>query len=607
MFLKIWFALTQYLWLVSLLLTAFGAGSFFVYRLSTCTTWSSMLRAVLAITTGLGVLIVSLLLLAVFGLFKPFPVAVLMLPALGLGLWRSWRDALLSTSTMQTAVARAAPLVPRWFWSGIVVLLALPFLTMPLQPPVGWDELMYHLPYAKLWVADGKLTIAPWLRYPLFPYNYELLYATALLFDGDVLPHLIHAAAGVLVVVGLWAAGSRWFGKPAGALAALMYLVASMWGFDVAYVDLGLALFVGFGFLALALWFERREDGLATLASFFFGLAVGTKYQGLLFAPILAGWLVVGTRRPVLWLKAFIAFAVGGAFWYVRSFCVSGDPIHPLGATIFGFWLWDQRDLAGQISNIQAHGGWPKAYLLPSVLTVFFWRRYTPLNRALCVSGFVALALWFATSRYERYLMPAYPLLAMMTGLAVVQVGERIAFSRILGRAALALPALAKSVGLLVLLAIASLFSFNETRKYAERIAANPEQRGIFLSPKLGSYRLFKLLDGDSCWRLYQFGFEGELYYAPMYTEGDWFGRARYRHVFQTASKPEALARWLRGLGVNGFVVNIGRAPFSDIKFGAGFDEYFELVAEVGLARLYRIHDWRKSSREPVAGCAAPL
>ena len=54
-----------------------------------------------------------------------------------------------------------------------------------------------------------------------------------------------------------------------------------------------------FLFPALALWFENKDDKLVVLAAFLFGLAAGTKYQALLFAPIFGFWIIFHTRRPL--------------------------------------------------------------------------------------------------------------------------------------------------------------------------------------------------------------------------------------------------------------------------------------------------------------------
>jgi hypothetical protein len=584
---QVWFALVQYSWLAGLVLSAYGAGVPLIDGCRSATAWPRGLRAVFCITSGLGVLILAMLALCVSGTFTPIPLAAVLSGALVWGMYDLWRS-------VQHRAPRPVTLRGRmwarknWFWLAATSLIALPFVVKPLQPPIGFDELMYHLPHAKLWAQNGRLTVNPWLRFPLFPSNFDLLYAAALLFGNDVLPHLIHALAGTLVTIGVGVAGARYFGKPAGALSALLLLASATWGFDVAYIDLGLTLFVAFGFWALALWFESAGDRLAVLAAFLFGLAAGTKYQALLFVPIGGFWIIWRARRVTTYVAAAIAFAVGGAFWYVRGLLVSGDPFHPLGAPVFGYWLWDPADLAGQIGNIASAHAWPKPYMLAALPAVCFLRHATPTFRALSVSGYAALALWCATSRYERYLMPAYPLLALMSGVVIVRTAEALHLSRIGAALAGALSLRTKAASLVVVLLIAAVISLSDARRYAVRIAATPALRDAFLRERLAGYEIFSSLPAGTDWRLYQLGFEGELYYAPVPTVGDWFGPARYRSAFQKASDPAALASWLRSLGVNGLLVR-RRDPFEKVQSGADFHDHFELVMETRSARLYRL------------------
>ena len=87
----------------------------------------------------------------------------------------------------------------------------------PLAPPAAFDELMYHLPYAREVAHSGSLGIHEWLRYPWFPYNYNLLYAAALLVGDDVLPHFLNALAGWLSVWMVYRLGVQ-HAEPRGGL-----------------------------------------------------------------------------------------------------------------------------------------------------------------------------------------------------------------------------------------------------------------------------------------------------------------------------------------------------------------------------------------------------
>jgi hypothetical protein len=589
-FSKIWFTLLQYLWLTGLVLSAYGTGALLVDRCPSATRWPVGVRTILCITNGLGLLLLSFLGLGVAGVFTPAPVCAILIASLFYGLYKIKGVLQAWDQTQPLGLRSIIQQSGGWFWIATLSLIALPFLVKPLQPPLEWDELMYHLPYAKLWAEEGGLTLNPWLRYPLFPYNFNLLYAASLLLGNDVLPHLIHALAATLVTIGLGIAGSHTFGKPVGVLSALLFLASASWGFDTAYIDLGLTLFVSFAFLTLALWFEHQDDTLVVVAAFLFGLAAGTKYQALLFAPIFGFWIIFRTRRPMTYLRVLIAFAIGGAFWYMRNLLVSGDPFHPFGAKVFGYWLWDQADLAALVADIGAHQEWPKLYMLPALLALFFLRGATPIFHALCLSGFAALALWLVTTPgYERYLMPTYPFLALMSAVVIVRLAGKIKLHRVIATISLTIGSRMRSVSLAALLLIISVISFRQTHDYASRIPATREMRDAYLSERLAGYDMFQSLPSDSQWRLYQFGFEGELYYSPVFVVGEVFGPGGYRHVYEMASDPAVLANWIGSLGLNGFILNTSRHPFDKVKFGPNFDDHFELVAETRSARLYRI------------------
>ena len=588
-----WFVVAQYLWLAGAILSAYGAGTLVMDRCPSAVRWPTALRASFSLTTGLGVLILGLLFLAVTARFQPLTVTLFVA---GSGVLGAVRGAHLLRAEGPPLIARGAQALRHrhaWFWITFAALFALPLLVDPLRPPRFWDELMYHLPLARAWARSGSLVVQPELRYPLFPYNFNLLYAAALLYGNDVLPHLLHAFAGIVVALALIVAAPRYFNRPVGFVAALLFLAAARPGFALAYNDLGLTLFVTFGFLALALWYEGNDPTLVVLAALLFGLAVGTKMQALLMAPLFAFW--IARRRPQWRTYAAVsaAFAVGGGFWYLRSFAVSGDPLHPFGAPLFGYWLWDRRDLGEQIANIRTLRGPPACFMWPALVAGAWWRGSSGMYRALCATGYAALLLWALSSGYERYLWPAYPLLALMAASVLVRVVDWLRGLRL---AAFLGPPAGTALRAIVL-SLVAFWSFIQVRHSAALIAPTAAARDAVLRQVLDGYEVFRTMPLDRPWRLYQFGFEGELYYAPVPVVGDWFGPHRYRQVLDRAADPAALAAWLRAEGLNGLVVNANRAPFSTVQFGSGFSDAFDLVLETPTARLYAV---RATSVSPV-------
>ncbi|MFL6292475.1 MAG: hypothetical protein ACJ759_16400, partial [Thermoanaerobaculia bacterium] len=71
----------------------------------------------------------------------------------------------------------------RWRWRTVLgVLLAVaPVFVLALYPPTGFDETLYHLPFARAFAETGAVPFLPELRVPVFPPLNELLFAGMLL------------------------------------------------------------------------------------------------------------------------------------------------------------------------------------------------------------------------------------------------------------------------------------------------------------------------------------------------------------------------------------------------------------------------------------------
>ena len=209
------------------------------------------LDAAMAVTTGIGIFIGVFQAFAIAGRFTSAVVVVMV--ALGI------IAALIQLPgwIRQVRLREASPTLSWLEKAGlaVVALVAVTTLAPPLAPPVKWDELMYHLPYAREVARSGSLGIYEWLRYPWFPYNYELLYAGALMIVGDVFPHLLNALAGWTSVLIVYRLGVLHVDRMAACVGAAIWL--GMGDYSSAYIDAGVALFV----LAActALWWWRQS------------------------------------------------------------------------------------------------------------------------------------------------------------------------------------------------------------------------------------------------------------------------------------------------------------------------------------------------------------
>jgi hypothetical protein len=455
---------------------------------------------------------------------------------------------------------------------------------------------MYHLPYARLWAETGALAVNPYLRYPLFPYNFELLYAGALLFGNDVVPHLLHALAGWLVAAGIYLAASRFFDRWVGLLAVVFFLSTVSWGFANAYIDLGLTLFVFFSFLSLALWYEKSNHVFLYLAGAFLGLAIGTKYTGLLYVPIFAILVLMRERRPTVLVKLALLFVLSGGYWYLRNYLISGDPVHPLAGKYFGYWLWDSGDMKDQAADIARMSDFIPQVYVPALAAWLLLKSSSTIFRGLIIVAYAAVLTWFATSQYERYLTPAFPFLAILSALVVVRLARLEPVKRAwrwlsAGRTARLLPVLK-----IALVLIVAQKSVKAAAHYLDDVFASENARNAFLANRFAGYETFRRIENDPTWRVYQFGFEGELYYARFFIVGDVFGPGRYREVYTRAQDAAALAQHFRSLGLNGFLINLERSPFNEIEFDERFGDHFELVIRTERSALYRLRNSTESS-----------
>jgi hypothetical protein len=544
---------------------------------------SSGITHTVATTLGLGILICGLQWLAIAGLLIQPAVATLL--TLGLGLF------LLQMATWQRAPAvageaaalqraRDAHFTQRCAIAA-VLLLGLPTLVAPLSPPLAWDEVMYHLPHARAWADSGQLSVNAWLRYPWFPYNFDLLFSAALLFGSDVLPHLLHGLAGWLTALLVYQLGARYLDRVQGCIAAMLWIWLSRGEYDQAYIDMGVALFVLGAGASFLLWQTSQLRIWMAAGAFCLGVAVGTKYQALGVLPLFVVALGIKDRRPATWLVALAAFALPCAYWYVRNAMATGDPIAPIGGPLFGFTDWNAGDYQAQFADLRRNVGWPSALLLPALAAPFFPElRSKPALRAAMLASAYLLAVWAITSRYPRYLMFAYPVLALVAAAGWSQLWRQAQ-----GMAPTLRSTRLMRAGAVVGVAGCLLFAAFTTARHTRRVALTSDAREAVLHAKVPGYAVFEFLRRHPVRKAYQMGMEDSLYYAPQRLWGDVFGPWRYRDF--TELPPADLHRKLAQQDFDALLVHTQRMP--QVAIRKGFDRYFRQIHTDGTVTLYQL------------------
>jgi hypothetical protein len=593
------FAAAHYAALTVFVIGCWGWGRGVLSRLAPPPRRDAWLEAAVAVALGVGLFICAFQALAIFGVFKTG--ATFALVAAGVVAAALQLPGWLRELRTLRAGAVAAP------WAYVdriamvaLALVALPALVAPLAPPAAFDELMYHLPYAREVAEQGVLGIHDWLRYPWFPYNYNLLYAAALQLGDDVLPHFLNGLAGGLSVLMVYRLGIQHANRLTAFIGAAIWL--GLGDYSNALIDMGVALFVLTACVSLWWWRESEpvQGGMRWLglAAFCLGVAAGSKYQALIFLPLVALFVIRHERRPRAWALVLLCFLIPCVYWYARNAIMTGDPFNPIGARVFGFTEWIPADYVQQVADVRDHADLPNVLIWAVFFAPFgaLWKRSAAVRAAgwFC---FYSLVVWVITSRYPRYLTASFPLLALMAALGwqvlfgwIVAGGRRV-FGKKQRESAPVVPisnrtpARAGDWMVVLLLAVLAAVSVKQTASKVAAISPTPETREAFLRQHVPGYAVMDYLRRNATGRVYQIALSEAIYYGPNPVWGDTLGPWRYTDFGRLSGGD--LARKLDSLGFVAVVLPDTVVPVFSARID--FDKYFALQYEKDGSRVYRI------------------
>ncbi len=552
-----------------------------------------------------------LFLLGVAGWLRPLPVVLMLAGALAVSVL-GWRR-----SGPQPASPVARPSHHVIAAVAAMAVAAVPLLLLPLYPPIDFDALMYHLPYAKAFAATGALPLLPDLRFPVFPQLNEVLFAAALLLWDDLGAQFLQALAALLTagLLATWASwDSRESSRSAGLVAAACWLgtpiVVKLSG--AAYVDLGTTLFFTLAAFALARWRRGGEDAWLTLAAFAAGCAAAGKYTGLFAIAavvLLAFWDGRERRLRAAGWAALVAGLTAGP-WYLRIYLLTGNPVHPLFSELFG---GGPSHLFGSAAAMMADRGglgpallswvklpwtlsvapplagwiWSWAYLLGLPLAVWAAVR-EPWGRRVGVAMLI-YSLVFALLSFPdiRLLLPIAPLWCHLIGKG---------FERLVAVPRLAMAGIRDAA----LAAVVLLALWPGLRKGAEELRwrglppTRLAERTAYLrlrppSPAYPAIEYLNRTRGPSA-SVYAFFAENLAYYAEGRYQGDWFGPAAYSTMVPVMGNPDAFADRLREVGADHLLLAAHGSYPRPVPTGtAAFARRFELIFADAGASLYRL------------------
>jgi hypothetical protein len=408
---------------------------------------------------------------------------------------------------------------------------------------------MYHLPAARHYLDTHDLRLDEYSRFPLFPNSMHLLLAFGLILGGVTMAQAMATVPLFIIALGFAGTCKQLIGRqpvPLALLATGLLLLSGpiREGVGFAYIENGLALFCWAGFVAL-LQLRPSEPpayGWILLAGLFAGTAMDIKLFGVVWAGLLILYASAVTRHFKTVLVLVLVLALWGSWWYVRSAVISGDPIHPAGGSIFGYFLWDAEDLLNQVREQGNYGVrknllWIGPALMKAQIEWVALAFLTPLllrrrDRYVWLCGYgVFLAyflFWFFTTQVRRYLAPVLPLACFLSVYVLYRCGVE-GFAMTLGtRRGRARLDTIISVMCLIGVTVVACVALNRANGRLTRWNQDLESRPGYLL-----YQHANALIPIYGPRLVQIGFENGVFFFRGQAIGDWFGLGRYRQFQQ--------------------------------------------------------------------------
>ncbi|MGE3820419.1 MAG: hypothetical protein AB7I30_13475 [Isosphaeraceae bacterium] len=442
---------------------ALGGLALRVLRLDRALAWYE--RLPIAYAVGAALLGVLTLVAGRLGLLNPWSTRLALIGLIGAGITAGWVERRNAPAEPRSPLARSFP------WRGVLAMAAVagPFLTLmalgAMLPTIDFDAIEYHLQGPKEYYQNGRITFLSHNVYTSMPFGVEMLHLLGMeILDdwwlGALAGQLLIAAHAPAAATLIGLTASRWGSPRAGWFAAAVYLTTP-WIYRLGvlpYVEGPLCDYHAALFYASArAWTEidaavrRRFWALAGLLA---GGAMACKYPALVSAVLPFGLVAAwdGVRRRSL--SSVVAFSLGWAVvttpWLGKNVIDTGNPVYPLGHSVFGGRHWDaeldakwsnghgrkpiQADLLWEnLVDVAGRSDWQSPLYLALAPLAFLRPASRKLALALAsYAAYLFLTWWTLTHRLDRFWLPLLPACATLAGLGADWTRRR-AWSAVLG------------------------------------------------------------------------------------------------------------------------------------------------------------------------------
>jgi len=414
---------------------------------------------------------------------------------------------------------------------------------------IGADDISYHLPYARSFLENHRITVEEHLIYPLHTLDINILFSILLMLDNEFVLRLFNIFSISLLAILIYDYLCQKVNCWLAILAPLVIFGSPKIIFlaQPVYVDFAFSLFIIISFIAFLWWVDKQSSRhgviYLTIAALAVAAAASTKYFGLVFGFMLFIFILYCSKNKLKDIALFLLIcALFGSGWYLRNIIISGNPFHPFLSNIFGFYLWNSDDLAFNLAELKSHGAGKNLVfylkelfnygfyplisnfiLLP--LTVFLWKkdRHSRVSRLNLITSLFCLGyciFWYQTARIDRYILPILSLACISFILTMHLISAQRQYFK---------P---------VIIVISSLFSvlvflyvWKENVPFFVNYPVSQFESAML--QKAPGYRLMQQanqLDLPQK-RIYQVHLADKAYYYKGIAAGHWMGAARWSNV----------------------------------------------------------------------------
>ncbi len=536
-----------------------------------------------ACAVGLALLGLGTLALGALGAIRPYIIWILLAVLAGV----SYRQI---TFMLRRLVSATIPDFGVLETTVTIVMIAATIVCLIncLAPLTANDALVYHLNIPRIYASSGELFRLPHNVYANMPHNGEMLYTLVYSVAGETGARVFYLFLIIGAAGAVYGLARRFVERRPALFAASIFFVQPLIldHRTVCNIDVVLAFFyVTAAVIALDMWKRgmgmRRLVPLAVLA----GFMLGVKYTAIV--PCLGLILILLAGRPkragfrALVATILIALVVFVP-WIIKNEGFMGNPFYPLMETTFDGQNWDTVQGSQLIGwqrgmgmgrgvtdylllplNISTRGkpglnysrfdGTMTPILLMLVpLALLSRRRRTTVLIVMAAIGFV---FWAVTSQQLRFLIPSIALLAVLAGVGLSNLSNRVG-SKAFGAVLI----------LIILIEISTLFVSDQYRRpflsssFADRlpVVTGLETRKAYLERSIQSFTMYDYINRTlpEHERIFMIWENRGYYLERPYFADSFFEASALMRIVSRSGDAEALKHRIRGAGYSYVVVN---------------------------------------------------